>query len=129
MTARTPERSAGFKKLSSLIGKARVERVTSDGYETVEVQLPAVITVSNELGLARYPAVKNIRIANKMAPTIWKHTDIDLDTDHLGKEGRRHKLVKLFQPVREGTCEIVEGETPEDAAENLALILRREKIL
>ena len=117
------------RRVDIVDGKARVERVTCDGYETVEVQLPAVITVSNELGLARYPAVKNIRIANKVAPTIWKHTDIGLDTDQLGKEGSRYKLVKLFQPVREGTCEIVEGETLEEAAENLALILRREKIL
>jgi electron transfer flavoprotein beta subunit len=110
-------------------GKARVERVTCDGYETVEVLLPALITVSNELGQARYPAIQNIRIANKVQPTIWKPTDIGIDANQVGRRGRRQNLVRLFQPVREGTCEMVERETPQDAAENLALTLRKAKIL
>ena len=47
----------------------------------------------------------------------------------IGAAGRRTKLLKLFQPVREGKCEIIEGETPEEAAVNLALKLREAKIL
>ncbi|GAI54282.1 unnamed protein product, partial [marine sediment metagenome] len=38
------------KKIDITDGKARVERVTADGYEVIEVPLPALITVSNELG-------------------------------------------------------------------------------
>jgi electron transfer flavoprotein beta subunit len=117
------------RKIDVLDGKARVERVTSDGYETVEVLLPTLITVSNELGQARYPAIQNIRIANKIQPTIWKHADIGIEKTQTGKQGRRQKLVKLFQPVREGACEMVEGETLQEAGENLALILRKEKVL
>ena len=33
------------------------------------------------------------------------------------------------QPVNEGTCEMIEGETLKEASENLALRLRAEKIL
>jgi electron transfer flavoprotein beta subunit len=117
------------RKIDILDGKARVERVTCDGYETVEVLLPALITVSNELGQARYPAIQNIRIANKMQPTIWKHADIGIEPGQAGKQGRRQKLIKLFQPVREGACEMVEGETLQEAGENLALVLRKAKIL
>lgn len=117
------------RKIDILDGKARVERVTCDGYETVEVILPALITVSNELGQARYPAVKNIRIANKIQPAVWKPADIGIDPALLGKQGRRQKIIKVFQPVREGTCEIIEGETVQEAAENLALTLRRAKLL
>ncbi|MBP1611173.1 MAG: electron transfer flavoprotein beta subunit, partial [Acidobacteria bacterium] len=43
------------RKIEVTDGKALVERVTANGYETVEVTLPAVITVSNEIGQARYP--------------------------------------------------------------------------
>lgn len=117
------------RKIDILEGKARVERVTCDGYETVEVRLPALITVSNELGQARYPAIQNIRIANKIQPTVWKPADLGLDPASLGRQGRRQKLLKLFQPVREGTCEMVGGDTLQEAAENLALTLRRAKIL
>jgi electron transfer flavoprotein beta subunit len=117
------------RKIEIMDGKARVERVTSNGYETVEVTLPAVITVSNELGQARYPAIQNIRIANKIQPVTWKPADVGLDPSGLGSNGRRLKVVKLFQPVNEGTCEIMEGETVEEMAENLALTLRRAKVL
>src|SRR5690606_40715813 len=35
----------------------RVVRVTPDGDETVAVAAPAVVTISNELGQARYPTM------------------------------------------------------------------------
>ncbi|MBI2329137.1 MAG: electron transfer flavoprotein subunit beta/FixA family protein, partial [Chloroflexi bacterium] len=47
----------------------------------------------------------------------------------LGAAGRRSKLLKLFQPVYAGKCEIIGGETVEEAAVSLALKLREAKIL
>ncbi len=117
------------KKVDITDGKARVERVTADGYEVVEVSLPALITVSSELGAARYPTIKGIMAAKRKEPVTWKPADIGVDPSQLGAAGRRTKLVKLFQPVREGKCEIVGGETPEEAAVALALKLREAKIL
>ena len=117
------------KKIEITDGKARVERVTADGYEVVEVTLPALISVSNELGEPRYPTIKGIMAAKRVEPIIWKPADIGVDPAQLGAAGRRARLVKLFQPVREGKCEIVEGETPEEAAANLALKLREAKVL
>jgi len=117
------------KKIDITNGKARVERVTDEGYEVIEVSLPALITVSNEIGEPRYPTIKGIMAAKKMEPIIWKPADIEGDVSQIGAAGRRTKLFKLFQPVREGKCEIVEGESPEEAAANLAVKLREAKIL
>ena len=117
------------KKIEITDGKARVERVTADGYEVVEVTLPALISVSNELGEPRYPTIKGIMAAKRVEPIIWKPADIGVDPAQLGAAGRRARLVKLFQPVREGKCDIIEGETPEEAAANLALKLREAKVL
>jgi electron transfer flavoprotein beta subunit len=110
-------------------GKARVERVTPDGYDVVEVSLPAVITVSNELGEARYPTIKGIRASKKIDPIAWTPADIEVNPSKIGASGRRSKLIKLFQPVREEQCEIIEGEDQQEAAENLALRLREVKAL
>jgi electron transfer flavoprotein beta subunit len=44
-------------------GTLTVERVLMDGFETVEVRLPAVVTVSNELGEPRYPVRRRERRA------------------------------------------------------------------
>ena len=117
------------KKIDITDGKARVERVTADGYEVIEVSLPALITVSNELGEPRYPTIRGIMAARKREPIIWKPADIGGEPSRLGAAGRRTKLLRLFQPVREGKCEIIEGESPEETAVSLALKLREAKIL
>jgi electron transfer flavoprotein beta subunit len=117
------------QKIDITDGKARVERVTADGYEVVEILLPALITVSNELGEPRYPTIKGIMAAKKKEPIIWKPADIGVDPAQVGAAGRRTKTLKLYQPVHEGEVEVIEGETAEEAAANLALKLREAKIL
>jgi electron transfer flavoprotein beta subunit len=117
------------KKIDIVDGKAKVERVIADGYEVIEVALPVLITVSNELGEPRYPKITGIMAAKKKEPIIWKSADIGIDASQIGAAGRRTKLFKLFQPVHEGKCEFIEGESPEDVAANLALKLREAKIL
>ncbi len=117
------------RKVTVADGKARVEKVTADGYEIIEVSLPALITVSNELGEARYPTIRGIMTAKKIEPVVWKPADIGVEPAQVGAAGRRVKLLKLFQPVREGKCDLVAGESPEEAGVNLALKLREAKII
>jgi len=117
------------KKIEILDGKAKIERVTADGYEVLEVNLPAVLTISNEIGEPRYPNIKGIMAAKRKEPTVWKPADIGVEPSQVGAAGRRSKILKLFQPVREGKCELAEGESPEEAAANLATKLREAKIL
>jgi len=117
------------RKIEVSDGKARIERVTDDGYEVIEVSLPAVITVSNEVGEPRYPTIKGIMAAKKKEPAVWKPADTGLESSQVSTAGQRARIVKLFQPVREGTCELIEGESPEEAAANLAQKLRDAKVL
>lgn len=117
------------KKIEVSDGKAKLERVTDEGYEVIETFLPCLITVSNEIGEPRYPTIKGIMAAKKKDPTIWKPADIGVEASQIGASGRHTKLLKLFQPVREGKCEIIEGESPEEAAANLAAKLREVKVL
>ena len=117
------------RKIDITDGIAKVERVTSDGYDVIEVPIPAVITVSNEIGEPRYPTIKGIMAAKKIEPVIWKPADINIDTSKIGEAGQHARLRKLFQPVYEGKCEFAEGDSPEEAAEKLAQKLREAKIL
>lgn len=117
------------RKVEVADGKARIEQVIPDGYQVVEVDLPAVITVTSELGNLRYAVLKGIMAAAKKQPTVWKPADIGLDPSQVGAAGRNTKLVRLFQPVKEARCEIVEGESPAEAGANLAVRLREAKVL
>ncbi len=117
------------RKVEVADGKARVEQVIPDGCRVVEVPLPAVVKVTSELGALRYAALKGIMAAAKKQPVIWKPADIGLEPSQVGAAGRRNKLEKLFQPVKEGKCEMIEGDTPAEAGANLALRLREAKLL
>jgi electron transfer flavoprotein beta subunit len=110
-------------------GRAIVERVTGDGYEVIEAPLPALITVSNEIGQPRYPTIRGIMAAKKKEPTVWKPADIGVEVSQVGATGRRSRLVRLFQPVSDSKCDIIEGESLEEMAANLADKLREAKLL
>jgi len=117
------------KKIDVTDGKVRVERMVADGFEVVDVPTPCLLTVTNELGEPRYAPLKGIMKAAKIQPIIWKPEDIGVEPSQIGAQGRRTKLAKLFQPVKEAKCEIIEGENVADAAVNLAVRLREAKVL
>lgn len=103
-----------------------VERIIPDGYEVVEVSLPALVTVSNELGQPRYPTLRGIMTATRKRPTIWSLADLGLEPAQLEA---RLVLHDLFVPERRRQCEIIQGDTEADAARQLALKLREAKLI
>ena len=66
--------------------------------------------------------------AKRKQPSTWKPADIGLDIAKVGAAGRQLKLIKLFQPLRESRCQLITADTPEEAAVNLALKMRGEKL-
>ena len=114
------------KKVDVSNGKAVVEQIIPDGYQVVEASLPALVTVSNELGQPRYPTLRGIMAATRKRPTVWSKDDLDLDAS---QSESRISLRQLFIPVSDRECEFVEGEDAADAGRQLALKLREAKII
>ena len=55
-------------------GRVTAERQVPEGVEIVEAPLPALVTVSNELGQPRYPTLRGIMAATRKQPTTWTGT-------------------------------------------------------
>ena len=110
-------------------GNMVVERVVADGFETVSMPLPAVVTISNEIGDPRYPKLQQIMQAARKTVTRLSADELGLDASTVGDAGARLKLERLFIPVVEGEVEIMEGDTPQEQAQALAAALREAKIL
>ena len=106
-----------------------VERVLMDGFETVEAPLPAIATVSNELGEPRYPKLQQIMQAAKKQVTVLSAADLELDASQLGPDARKLLLEKLYIPVSGTQVELMEGDTPEEKAEALARKLVEAKLI
>lgn len=114
------------RKLEIVDGGLIVHRSISDGYEVVETSLPAVVTVSNELGEPRYPTLRGIMSASRKTPTVWTAADLGLGPDDLAP---KLQLTDLSIPLSDRQCEVIEGEDEADAGRKLALRLREEKLL
>ena len=107
----------------------RVERVLQDGFETVETALPAVVTVSNELGEPRYPKLKQLLQAARKRMTVWSAVDLGVDVANVGSTGARLEIEKLFVPERTNRCEFIDGESPQQVAAQLVGRLRELNVL
>jgi len=93
-----------------------VERVIPNGFEVVELTLPALLTVTNELGNPRYPTVKGVIAAKKKEITLWSIQDLGIDERTPGNMSQRLQLLDLFIPVYERKCHIFKANTLEETA-------------
>ena len=114
------------KKVEISGDKVVVERLIPDGFEVVHAPMPALVTVSNELGQPRYPTLRGIMAATRKLPIIWSANDLSIDSDMLEPKVTLHDL---FVPERNQLCEIIEGDNEEEAARNLAQKLREAKLI
>jgi electron transfer flavoprotein beta subunit len=107
----------------------KVQRVLADGFESVEVSIPTVVTVSNEFGEPRYPKLPQIMAAAKKTVTNLKAADLGLDPSEVGKAGSRLQLERLFIPEKSSQVEFIEGDTPQAQAATLVARLKTDKLL
>ncbi len=109
-------------------GKATVHRITEEGYDVVELNLPALISVVKEINEPRLPSLKGKMGAKKKIITKWSASDLEIDTSSLGLNSGT-KTVKVAPPPPRPSGEMIEGETPEEIADNLFDKLREKKII
>ena len=113
------------RKVEVNVGLARIERVLPDGFEVVESALPCVVTVDSDLGELRQSNLQSLLAAQKKPLQVWSLEDLDLDS----LPPPRCELLELYVPVRETVCQMIGGETLENAAVNLANRLHEESLI
>ncbi len=106
-------------------GKARVERVLPDGYEVLEVALPALVTVSHEVGDLRYPALAAIKAAKRLPQDVLSPADLSVEAEAVGLVER----ASIAAPSRERTCWIAAADDPAEAGRALAERLLADRVL
>lgn len=103
--------------------KLRVKRIVKDGYEILEAPMPSLVTVSSEIGLPRLPAGMRLMIARRAQIPVWKAQDIGAEASQLDTANAHTEVTGLSVPTRKTECEIITGNTPGEAAVDLAVKL------
>lgn len=104
----------------------RVTRVTPDGDEIVEVNCPAVITISNELGEPRYPTGMRTMKARKVKPEAVTPDSLGLGA---GGPPPRVTMTKQFVEAVIGRCEFLKADSPAAVASELVKRLRADRTI
>ena len=103
----------------------RVERMTEEGFEIIEVPLPALITVVKEINTPRLPSLKGMMRAKQAKIIHWTAKDIEAEPDCIGLTGSPTQVVKIFTPPSRVGGQILRGETQE-IVEKLVEVLKSE---
>jgi electron transfer flavoprotein beta subunit len=117
------------QKIEVSEGRLLVERLVEGGYDVIEVGLPALVTVSNEINKPRYPTLRGIMAAGRKQIPVWNAEALGVDPTRVGPQAAYAQVLKLYIPVHEAHCEFVEGESDEEKGEKLALRLREAKLI
>ena len=99
------------------------ERLLEEGYELLELKLPALITVVKEINEPRLPSLRGKMAAKKAQINTWGNAELNIDTTQIGLDGSPTKVVKIFTPPQKEGGQIFQGE-PEEVVENLMAELK-----
>ena len=102
-----------------------VKRVTLDGYQRYLVPLPAVLTVSQEVGRPRLPSGRGIILAARKQLSHGPAGDIEAEPAMIAEKAASRRLVKLSAAERARKCEVISAESGEEAGARLAERLRQ----
>lgn len=94
------------------------ERLIEEGYEIVEVQIPALITVVKEINEPRLPSLRGKMKAKKASIEKWGNDFLEINSSEIGLDGSPTRVVKVFSPPKKEGGKIFK-EDPETAVDKL----------
>jgi electron transfer flavoprotein beta subunit len=88
----------------------RCERQAEYGYDTVEVDFPAVIAVGDAINEPRYPSLKAIMGAKKQPLDTFSADDVGIDRSRVGAEHSAAHWVDAKQPPKKAVGQILDDD-------------------
>ena len=87
-----------------------VEMDMSDAVETVEVELPCLITVTRDINRPRLPSYKQRLATKDRAVIVWTAADLGGEQAYFGLDGSPTQVEKIFPPASNQVRETWEGD-------------------
>ena len=104
----------------------KVHRAVEGETLIIESSLPALITAQKGLNEPRYASLPGIMKAKKKPLDEKTLADLGLDEKEFGEGSRKMKILEMTPPPMREAGKIIEGETPQAKAAELARLLHEE---
>jgi len=116
-------------KIDTQDGKLICERQAEYGYDTVAVELPAVISVGDAINEPRYPSLKAIMGAKKKPLDKVAVGDVGIEAGRVGQDGSRTTVIALNPPPQKEKGTIIEDEDTNETVEKVLAWLEERKLV
>jgi electron transfer flavoprotein beta subunit len=116
-------------KMDVAEGTLTCERQAEYGYDTVEVDLPAVISVGDAINEPRYPSLKAIMGAKKKPLATLAVADAGIDPARVGAEGSQVACGDFHDPPAKSAGTIIEDEDTAETVERILAWLDERKLI
>ena len=116
-------------KMDVAEGTLTCERQAEYGYDTVEVDLPAVISVGDAINEPRYPSLKAIMGAKKKPLETLDVAGAGLDAARVGAEGSQVDCGEFKAPPAKAGGTIIEDEDTSATVDQIVAWLDERKLL
>jgi len=110
-------------------GGLRCERQAEYGYDTVQVSLPAVISVGDAINEPRYPSLKAIMGARKKPLETVSASDVGIDASEVGEQGSRVQCGDFHDPEAKPPGQIIEDEDTDATVQQIVAWLEERKLI
>ena len=110
-------------------GKLRCERQAEYGYDTVEVDFPAVISVGDAINEPRYPSLKAIMGAKKKPLDTLSAAELEIDVARVGGEGSAAHWTGAKEPPKKPAGQIIEDEDTDATVAQIIAWLDERKLI
>lgn len=110
----------------------RVERLVEEGYEVLELPMPALLTVVKEISFPRLPTLRGKQRAKRKELPLWTGESMNLEKEKLGLGGSPTRVVKIEHPkvLRQGQiCRVTDEETLDESLDQLVKFLSTQKLI
>ena len=105
------------------------KRMLEDGYMTVKVQTPCLLTCIKELNTPRYMSVKGINEFDTKPYTVLDYNALKddplIEADTIGIKGSPTNVYKSFTPPQKGACQMLEGAGKETVDELFGILTKK----
>lgn len=106
----------------------RIERASPSGHDVLVAPLPALVTVTQAVGEARYPTLKGIMQARSKPIESRSLADLGLDPAGLGGGAAKTTVTASRAPEARGSARVVRAPAPDAAREIVGFLADRRLI-
>jgi electron transfer flavoprotein beta subunit len=109
--------------------KLSAQRDYENGYQSVETELPAVLTVTASIAEPRYPSFKGMMQAKRKPIDTRELAAVGLDAQEVGEAGARERVLTVERVQIQKQTRIVEDDGTGNSVDEVVAYLREVQVI